>query len=95
MKKSLLLPMGNTERQNSITKEKNPGDVWGDIKQLTYKSKELASREALNTIQKPEKLIERLVLASSSEGDLVLDPFAGVGTCPVVCKRTGRDFFGV
>lgn len=73
-------------------KGKNPGDVWGDIKQLTYKSKELVSREALNTIQKPEKLIKRLVLASSSEDDLVLDPFAGVGTCPVVCKKTGRDF---
>lgn len=73
-------------------KGKNPGDVWGDIKQLTYRSRELVSREALNTIQKPEKLIERLVLASSMEGDLVLDPFTGVGTCPVVCKRTGRDF---
>lgn len=71
---------------------KNPGDVWGDIKQLTYKSKELVSREALNTIQKPLRLIERLVLASSNPGDLVLDPFAGVGTCPVVCKRHGRDF---
>lgn len=73
-------------------KGKNPGDVWGDIKQLTYKSKELVSRDALNTIQKPEKLIERLVLASSSPGDLVLDPFAGVGTCPVVCKRHQRRF---
>lgn len=73
-------------------KGKNPGDVWGDIKQLTYKSKELMCREALNTIQKPEKLIERLVLASSHPGDLVLDPFAGVGTCPAVCKRHGREF---
>ena len=71
---------------------KNPGDVWGDIKQLTYKSKELAARRALNTIQKPEKLIERLVLASSAKNDLVLDPFAGVGTCPAVCAKTGRDF---
>ena len=71
---------------------KNPGDVWGDIKQLTYKSKELVSREALNTIQKPEKLIERLVLASSNPGDLVLDPFAGVGTCPIVCQRHARRF---
>ena len=60
---------------------KNPGDVWGDIKQLTYKSKELVGRDALHTIQKPEKLIERLVKASSNEGDVVLDPFAGVGTC--------------
>ena len=73
-------------------KGKNPGDVWGDIKQLTYKSKELVSREALNTIQKPEKLIERIILASSNENDLVLDPFAGVGTCPVVCQKTKRNF---
>lgn len=73
-------------------KGKNPGDIWGDIKQLTYKSKELVARDMLNTVQKPEKLIERLVLASSFEGDLVLDPFAGVGTCPVVCQQNGRDF---
>ena len=74
---------------------KNPGDVWGDIKQLTYRSKELVSREALNTIQKPEKLVERLIKASSTEGDVVLDPFAGVGTCPVVCRKLGRRFIGV
>jgi len=73
---------------------KNPGDVWGDIKQLTYKSKELISREFLNTIQKPEKLIERIVKASSSEGDLVLDPFSGVGTTFVVCKNLKRNFIG-
>lgn len=73
---------------------KNPGNVWGDIKGLTYNSKELVCRDALNTIQKPEKLIERIVLASSSKGDLVLDPFSGVGTCPVVCKRLGRKFLG-
>lgn len=74
---------------------KNPGDVWGDIKQLTYRSKELLSREVLNTVQKPEKLIERLVLASSNPGDLVLDPFSGVGTCSVVCKRLGRRSIGI
>ncbi len=73
---------------------KNPGDVWGDIKQLTYKSKELISREFLNTIQKPEKLIERIVKASSNEGDLVLDPFSGVGTTFVVCKKSNRNFIG-
>lgn len=73
---------------------KNPGDVWGDIKQLTYKSKELISRDLLNTIQKPEKLIERIVKASSNEGDLVLDPFAGAGTTLAVCKRLKRNFIG-
>jgi len=71
---------------------KNPGDVWGDIKQLTYKSKELVSRELLNTVQKPEKLIERLIKASSNPGDLVFDPFCGSGTVPVVCQRLNRRF---
>jgi site-specific DNA-methyltransferase (adenine-specific)/adenine-specific DNA-methyltransferase len=73
---------------------KNPGDVWGDIKQLTYKSKELINRDLLNTIQKPEKLLERIIRASSNEGDLVLDPFSGVGTTFVVCKRLNRNFIG-
>lgn len=73
-------------------KGKNPGDVWGDIKQLTYKSKELMSADALKTMQKPERLIERIVLASSEEGGMVLDPFAGTGTCPAVCIRHRRRF---
>ncbi len=74
---------------------KNPGDVWGDIKQLTYKSKELVSRAVLNTIQKPLKLMERLVLASSNPGDLVLDPFCGVGTALVACKKHRRCYLGI
>lgn len=73
---------------------KNPGDVWGDIKQLTYKSKELLDRAYLNTIQKPEKLMERLVLASSQPGNLMLDPFAGTGTACVVAQKLGRNFIG-
>jgi site-specific DNA-methyltransferase (adenine-specific)/adenine-specific DNA-methyltransferase len=73
---------------------KNPGDVWGDIKQLTYKSKELISREFLNTIQKPLKLTERLVKASSNPGDLILDPFIGTGTTGVVAIQLDRYFIG-
>ena len=73
---------------------KNPGDVWGDIKQLTYKSKELLSRDVLSTIQKPVKLMERLIKASSNKGDLVLDPFCGVGTSLVACKRLERSYIG-
>ncbi|MEY3386085.1 MAG: hypothetical protein RIR53_896 [Bacteroidota bacterium] len=73
---------------------KNPGDVWGDIKQLTYKSKELLRRDLLNTIQKPERLLERIVRASSNEGDVVLDPFSGVGTTWAVCARLNRNFIG-
>lgn len=73
---------------------KNPGDVWGDIKQLTYKSGELASKDVLHTIQKPLRLIERLVKASSNEDDLVLDPFCGVGTTAVACRKLRRNFIG-
>ncbi len=73
---------------------KNPGDVWGDIKQLTYKSKELIGRDLLHTIQKPERLIERIIKASSNPGDMVIDPFVGSGTVPVVCERLGRKFIG-
>ena len=73
---------------------KNPGDVWGDIKQLTYKSKELVSREVLNTIQKPLRLMERLVMASSNPGDLVFDPFCGVGTALVACEKLRRRYIG-
>ncbi|MFW5658623.1 MAG: DNA-methyltransferase [Bacteroidota bacterium] len=76
-------------------KGKNPGDVWGDIKQLTYKSKELISRDYLNTIQKPKKLLRRMVLASSNPGDVVLDPFAGTGTSVEVCIETGRDYIAI
>ena len=44
------------------------------------------------TIQKPEKLMERLVKASSNPADLVFDPFCGSGTVPVVCRRLQRRF---
>lgn len=40
--------------------------------------------------QKPEGLYERMILASSNEGDTVLDPFGGSGTCLHVCQHTGR-----
>lgn len=75
-------------------KGKNPGNVWGDIKQLTYKSKELLSREMLNTIQKPERLMERIIKASSNPGDLVYDPFAGTGTALKVAAELGRNVVG-
>ena len=44
--------------------------------------------------QKPEKILERVILASSSPGDLVLDPFIGSGTTAVVAKRLGRNYIG-
>jgi site-specific DNA-methyltransferase (adenine-specific) len=45
--------------------------------------------------QKPEKLIAKLILASSNPGDVVLDPFLGSGTTSVVAKKLGRRFVGI
>jgi len=45
--------------------------------------------------QKPEKLIAKLVLASSDPGEMVLDPFLGSGTTAVVARKLGRRFVGV
>lgn len=83
---------GKYQKTKYNDKGKNPGDVWGDIKQLTYKSKELLSRDTLHTIQKPEKLMKRIILANSNAGEIVLDPFCGTGTVPAVARRLGRFF---
>ena len=45
--------------------------------------------------QKPEALLERIILASSDEGDIVLDPFCGCGTALAVAKRLGRRWIGI
>jgi site-specific DNA-methyltransferase (adenine-specific) len=44
--------------------------------------------------QKPEELLRKFVLASSSEGDLVIDPFSGSGTTIVVAEQLGRRWMG-
>lgn len=45
--------------------------------------------------QKPEALLQRVILATSHPGDLILDPFAGTGTTAAVARRLGRDFIGI
>ena len=49
----------------------------------------------LHSTQKPEELLERIVLSSTKLGDMVLDPFFGTGTTGVVCKKLGRRFIGI
>jgi site-specific DNA-methyltransferase (adenine-specific) len=53
------------------------------------------SENTSHPTQKPEKLIAKLVLASSRQGDLVLDPFLGSGTTAVVARKLGRRFVGI
>jgi site-specific DNA-methyltransferase (adenine-specific) len=68
-----------------------PSNFWDDIA-VPYWS--MAENTAHPT-QKPEKLIAKLILASSNEGDLVLDPFAGSGTTGVVAKKLGRNYINL
>jgi site-specific DNA-methyltransferase (adenine-specific) len=68
----------------------NPGDVW-EFSHVHYCN---ANRQNHPT-QKPEGLIERMVLASSDEGDLILDPFSGSGTTLRVCQQLNRSAIGI
>ncbi len=68
----------------------NPGDVW-QFSHVHYCS---AEREKHPT-QKPEALMERMILASSNEGEVVLDPFVGSGTTCRVAKLLNRNWMGI
>lgn len=65
-------------------------DVWSGP--LTPKKEKLFGK---HPTQKPEYLLERIILAASKEGDVVLDPFCGSGTTGVVAIRNGRNFIGI
>jgi len=68
------------------------GDVWNDVYsfQTTTRSKEYTGYPT----QKPEKLLERIILASSNEGDLVADFFCGTGTTLKVAHQLNRKWIG-
>ncbi len=66
-------------------------DVWTDIKIMHNLSQERLGYPT----QKPEALLERIIKASSSEGDVVLDPFCGCGTAVVAAQRLKRRWIGV
>ena len=68
-----------------------PSDVWTDIEHLQQKDKERLGYAT----QKPEALLERIILASSREGDLVCDLFSGSGTTAAMAVKTGRRFLAV
>ena len=65
---------------------KNPEDWWDDISPLSGPYKERIGYPT----QKPEALLERIIKASSNEGDVVADFFCGGGTTPAVAQKLGR-----
>ncbi len=68
----------------------NPGDVW-EFSHIHY----CQENRQNHPTQKPEGLMERMVLASSNENDLVIDPFSGSGTTLRVCQQLSRNCIGI
>jgi len=77
---------------NFIYDKKMIGAVWTDILDMMHTSKE--ERLGYKT-QKPERLLERILLASSNMGSVILDPFLGGGTTAVVANRLERRWIGI
>ncbi len=69
----------------------HPSNLWTDITVPFWSMPENTDHPT----QKPEKLIAKLILASSNPGDIVLDPFLGSGTTSVVAKKLGRRYVGI
>jgi len=69
---------------------KNPGNVWY-FPRVRYRMHEYEDHPT----QKPESLLNRIILASSNPGDVVMDPFAGTFTTCAVAARLGRRSIGI
>ena len=79
-----------TEVESEFGGGKVPEDWWADIPILTNQRE----RTGYPT-QKPLALYERIIVASSSEGDIVLDPFCGCATTPIAAERLKRQWVGM
>ncbi len=69
----------------------HPSNLWTDLTIPFWSMPENTDHPT----QKPEKLLAKLLLASSREGDFVFDPFLGSGTTAVVARKLGRHFLGI
>ena len=90
----LVYSKGGTPRYKRYLDEM-PGvpiqDLWVDIPPVGSRAQERLGYPT----QKPEALLERVIKASSNEGDVVLDPFCGCGTAIAVAERLGRRWSGI
>jgi len=98
MKRKVLAPYtkNGSPKDWKRTEEGNfrlthPSNIWTDISVPFWSMPENTDHPT----QKPEKLLAKIILASTNENDLILDPFAGSGTTAVTAKKLGRDFVGV
>lgn len=68
-----------------------PSNLWTDIT-IPFWS---MSENTEHPTQKPEKLLAKILMASSNENDMIFDPFLGSGTTSVVAKKLGRKYLGI
>ncbi|MEZ4297786.1 MAG: DNA methyltransferase [Polyangiaceae bacterium] len=92
--KKQLADFSSGHRKPSTTSEETAGPPLSDVWEIGVIAAIGKERTGWPT-QKPEALLERVVRASSREGDVVLDPFCGSGTTLVVAQRLGRKFIGI
>ena len=84
-------PKDWTETKEGSFRLTHPSNLWNDISIPFWSMRE--NKE--HPTQKPEKLIAKLVLASSKPKDIVFDPFVGSGTTSVVAKKLERKYVGI
>jgi site-specific DNA-methyltransferase (adenine-specific) len=68
-----------------------PSNMWTDLTVPFWSMPENTDHPT----QKPEKLLAKIILASSNQGDVVLDPFLGSGTTAVVAQKLNRHYIGI
>ena len=84
-------PKDWTESQDGNFRDTHPSNIWTDITVPFWSMPENTDHPT----QKPEKLLAKIILASTDPGDLILDPFAGSGTTAVVAKKLNRNFIAI
>jgi len=84
-------PKDWTDSASGKFRDTHPSNLWTDITIPFWSMPENTDHPT----QKSEKLLAKLILASSNPGDFVLDPFLGSGTTSVVAKKLGRKYLGI
>ena len=85
------MPKDWDETEDGNFRDTHPSNIWTDISVPFWSMPENTDHPT----QKPEKLLAKIILASTNPGDLILDPFAGSGTTAVTAKKLGRDFVAI
>ena len=85
------LPKDWEETAEGKFRNSHASNFWDDIS-IPYWS---MPENTAHPTQKPEKLLAKLILASSNEGDMVFDPFLGSGSTSVTAKKLGRHYLGI